>query len=268
MKKYILAIIIIIAVGVVWKLYEIRHPQGIKVEVPVAEEHKKFMDKGIDQDLVVKEIIEEPVVDVTIEEDTEVIEKEPEKINSINLAVPFTSQAPTANWDQPFQDACEEASLLMVDYYYRNKEMPSKEAVEDIFIKMIDWQEEFMNGDYDITIEETGQLAKGFFGYDSKIITDLTATKIRNLLREGFPVIVPANGHILINHNFTGDGPLYHMLVVKGFVDDKFITNDPGTRNGADFIYTEANLMNAIADWDNEKALTIGSKVGLILIDN
>ena len=69
----------------------------------------------------------------------------------------------------------------------------------------------------------------------------------------------------LINPNFTGNGPLYHMLVIKGFVDDKFITNDPGTRNGADFVYTEANLMNSIADWDKEKALTIGPKIGLIL---
>ena len=31
----------------------------------------------------------------------------------INLDIPFTSQAPSLNWDQPYQDFCEEASILM-----------------------------------------------------------------------------------------------------------------------------------------------------------
>ncbi|MFA6307267.1 MAG: C39 family peptidase [Patescibacteria group bacterium] len=272
MKKYIFVIIIIVILSGVWKIYEVRHPRSIKVDMPIAKEHQEFVDKNIDVDLFMEEIIKEDEilpqeeVEVPVPE-VPVIPVKPE-INSINLAVPFTSQAPTANWDQPFQDACEEASLLMVDYYYQNKNMPSKEAVENIFIDMVAWQEKFMEGNYDITIEETGQLAKGYFGYNVSVIPNLTATKIRNLLREGFPVIVPANGHILINPNFTGDGPKYHMLVIKGFVDDKFITNDPGTRNGADFVYTETNLMEAIADWDKEKALTVGPKNALILLEN
>ncbi|MCR4279964.1 MAG: hypothetical protein NUV82_00890, partial [Candidatus Komeilibacteria bacterium] len=35
-----------------------------------------------------------------------------------NLDVPFMSQAPHANWDLPYQEACEEASLIMVDYFW------------------------------------------------------------------------------------------------------------------------------------------------------
>ena len=35
----------------------------------------------------------------------------------INLDVPFTSQAPHLNWDQPYQDFCEEASVLMAVQY-------------------------------------------------------------------------------------------------------------------------------------------------------
>jgi hypothetical protein len=271
MKKILLAIILILISGIlVYK--KVSSPNIIKIDLPKAKEHQEFVDENISEDevdIIIEDIIEDEIVEPILEEDKKDEEDIVQiKINSINLDVPFTSQAPTANWEQPFQDACEEASILMVDYYYRNKSMPSKEAVEDIFIDMVDWQEEFMGGDYDITIAETGQLAKGLFNYNTKIIPDLTATKIRNLLREGFPVIVPADGHVLINHNFTGDGPKYHMLVVKGFVDDKFITNDPGTRNGKDFVYSEANLMDAIADWDKEKALTVGPKLGLILLEN
>src|SRR3989344_4989971 len=35
----------------------------------------------------------------------------------VNLPVPFTSQAPHANWDMPYQEACEEASALMAIRY-------------------------------------------------------------------------------------------------------------------------------------------------------
>ena len=36
---------------------------------------------------------------------------------TMNLSVPFTSQAPEQNWDEPWQDACEEAAVLMLDAY-------------------------------------------------------------------------------------------------------------------------------------------------------
>jgi len=273
MEKYVLAIIIISIGGLgLWVYSKNQPPELIVVDLPEAKVHQEFADNTIQEDkvdLIIEDIIDNEEDGLIVETNEKPIVKPiVEEINSINLAVPFTSQAPTANWDQPFQDACEEASVLMVAYYYQNKSMPSKEAVENILLEMINWQSDFMSGDYDINVEETGQFAKGFFGYNTKVIPDLTATKIRNFLREGFPVIVPANGHILNNPNFTGDGPKYHMLVIKGFVDDKFITNDPGTRNGENFVYTEANLMAAIADWDKEKALTVGPKVALILLEN
>jgi len=266
MKKYILAIIIIIGLGL-WWAYQSSRPEIIKIELPVAQDFDNFANENFNPELVVNDVPEELEVTEIPETADEIMEPEPivKQINDVNLAVPFTSQAPTANWEQPFQDACEEASILMTVYYYQNKKMPSALEVESILNSMVDWQAEFMNGTHDITVEETGQLAQGFFDYQAKVIPNLTAEKIREFLRMGQPMIVPANGHILDNPYFSGDGPDYHMLVVKGFVGDKFITNDPGTKRGADFIYTEENLLAAIADWDKEKALTVGPKVGLIL---
>jgi hypothetical protein len=75
---------------------------------------------------------------------------------------------------------------------------------------------------------------------------------------------VPADGKKLDNPNFKNGGPVYHMLVIKGFTGDKFITNDPGTRLGADFIYTQSNLMYSLADWDENKNAATGGKVGLV----
>jgi len=34
-------------------------------------------------------------------------------------------------------------------------------------------------------------------------------------------------------------------------MEDKFITNDPGTKRGENFAYKYQDLMNAIHDWNN-----------------
>jgi hypothetical protein len=210
----------------------------------------------------------EPGVEKKITATTSVVVTPPVQSASVNLAVPFTSQAPTGNWAQPFQDACEETSVLMVNYYYQNKPLPDKKAVETILVSMVDWQWKTWGKHYNLPVVEVADMAKALFNYNSEIITDLTADKIREQLRLDRPVIIPANGHLLANPYFTGTGPDYHMLVVKGFVGDKFITNDPGTRRGADFIYTETNLMYSIADWNKKESLANGPKVGLVLYNN
>src|SRR3989338_6436262 len=42
----------------------------------------------------------------------------------VNLDIPFTSQAPHLNWEQPYQDFCEEASVLMAVQYVRGDLIP------------------------------------------------------------------------------------------------------------------------------------------------
>lgn len=268
MKKYILVIIVVIILsGGVWA-YQNNQPKVIKMDLPVAQEFDYFAGKNFEVAPVDNGLPENLEVTDTLKSAEELVEPIPivQEVSSVNLAVPFTSQAPTANWDEPFQDACEEASLLMVDYYYQNKKMSSSSEVEDILISMVDKQKDFTDGIHrNITAQETSELANRLFGYRTELVTPLTADKIREILKTGRPVIVPADGHILDNPYFRGDGPDYHMLVIKGFVDDKFITNDPGTKRGADFVYTEANLMSAIFDWDTKKTLATGPKVGLVL---
>ncbi len=45
------------------------------------------------------------------------------------------------------------------------------------------------------------------------------------------------------------------MLVIKGYNKNGFITNDPGTRRGADFAYSYETLEKAISDWTAETGL-------------
>lgn len=226
----------------------------IEIDLPDA---KNYEDFNIKEELK-KEI--NNIINIDTEEE---IKKE------INLDIPFTSQAPTTNWEQPYQDACEEASILMVDYYYSKEELPSKEEVESILAEMINWQEENWKGHFNLPIIKVEELIKYFFEYKTEVIKDLNEEKIENYLDQGIPVIVPANGKELDNPNFSNGGPEYHMLVIKGYTEDNYITNDPGTRNGFNFIYTKENLLSSIADWDNKKSHTdMGLKNGLIILPN
>lgn len=173
----------------------------------------------------------------------------PEKLN---LAVPFTVQAPHANWVQPYEDACEEASSAMVHYYYSQQKFANADAADAELKEVFSWEDQTFGTNKDTTAEQTARILREHYGHKRVLVRyDITAEDIRAELRAGRPVIVPAYGKALGNPYFKNGGPVYHMLVIKGYIgDDTFITNDPGTRRGADYVYNVKTLMNAIHDWN------------------
>jgi hypothetical protein len=96
-----------------------------------------------------------------------------------------------------------------------------------------------------------------------RVVHDVTINSIKTEIAAGRPVIIPAAGKVLPNPNFKDGGPNYHMLVVKGYDANGFITNDPGTRLGENFRYTYDALINAIHDWDPTNILN-GQKAFLV----
>lgn len=171
----------------------------------------------------------------------------------MNLAVPFTSQAPNSNWDLPYQEACEEASVYMVHEFYEGAPAGKIDpAVADADLLAIVEYENTLFGDYkDSTAEQIATLVMQMYGYSRvDVIEDPTIDEIKTHVAAGRPVIVPSAGRELGNPNFTSPGPLYHMLVVKGYTATQFITNDPGTRRGADYVYAFDTIMDAMHDWN------------------
>lgn len=169
-----------------------------------------------------------------------------------NLNVPFTSQAPSGNWNLPFKEACEEASILMVDKFYKGQSFVSASGTEDEIKNIVDFEEQKLNFHLDTDAKQTAQIMKDYFGYTNvRVEYDITIDDIKKEIARGKPVIIPAAGRMLGNPNYRQPGPLYHMLVVKGYTQTKFITNDPGTRRGKDFTYSFDKFYNAIHDWDN-----------------
>lgn len=186
----------------------------------------------------------------------------------ILIAVPFTTQAPFSVWDQYHEETCEEASLLMVQYFLQKKPL-TKEIAERELQKMIAFQIKNY-GDYmDSTAEELVKLAADFYDLKKlKVVYDFSSEDLKKELAKGNPVIVPAAGRLLGNPNFTAPGPLYHALVLVGYDGDTIITNDPGTRKGEGYRYDIDVLFNAIHDFPGDKNKIETGRKAMIVIAN
>lgn len=215
----------------------------------------------------------DPAVEILVQAPTSTAPKEAPKVSQeespliFNLAVPFTPQAPHANWEQPYQDACEEASVAMVHYFYSKKTFTPEVADREI-LNFAAFEQKALGFDKDTTAEQTSEMARGFYGYKKvEVISNPTIDAIKKHIAAGRPVVLPVYGRALNNPYFTPPGPDYHMLVVKGYTRDKFITNDPGTKRGADYLYSFDVLMNAIHDF-NGGDVPNGKKVMIVIYPN
>lgn len=189
---------------------------------------------------------------------------------NINHRVPFTSQAPTAEWGQQiFQDGCEEASVLMAQAW-RNGETLTKESAFKNISALATWQKKKFGHSVDTDTADTQQfLLEEYLEVTDTIIRyDFTLDTLIDLTQKGI-VIVPTNGQKLGNPNYRAPGPLQHMLVIVGYDASlhEFITNDPGTRKGEGYRYPEATLYAAIRDYPTGKHLPIeGERKAMILV--
>ena len=81
-------------------------------------------------------------------------------------------------------------------------------------------------------------------------------------IAHGQPVIIPTAGRMLHNPYYTGDGPWYHMLVVTGYDQTYFYTNDVGTAKGERYPFPKQLLLDAIHDWmGQDERIGAGRKV-------
>jgi hypothetical protein len=167
--------------------------------------------------------------------------------------VPFTPQAPFADWnDQRQQDGCEEASALMAIKWTRNENLSREEAlseitgVSDYLLKKY--------GEYrDISSKDVvSWIFKDYFNYNKAIVRyGISPEDIIYELSKGNLIITAMNGQIMNNPYFTSPGPSRHMVVIRGYDIDRdiFITNDPGTRFGKNYEYSTEILFSAIRDY-------------------
>lgn len=185
------------------------------------------------------------------------------------LDVPFISQAPHANWDDPYQEACEEASMIMVYNYLKGISNITPDQADKQILDLVDY-ETSIGLPYDINTFEMQEVIQDYYSMDSTILTSesINVEEFKKQISQGNPIIIPAQGQQLNNPNFSNGGPEYHMLVIIGYDDKKelFITNDPGTRNGKQYEYSYETILDAIHDWTGDKSTVYkGEKRAIIL---
>ena len=219
--------------------------------------------ENVPEENVPNENIEEIETRITDSTDKEKTWSPPEVLpESVNLDVPFTSQAPHANWELPYQEACEEASALMAARFIQDRTIDSPEDADAAILQLVDYAES-QGIPIDATAEQTVTIINDIYNLNARV-EPFDWQAVKESLAQGYSVIVPAAGQELQNPYFTPPGPLYHMLVITGYTPTEVITNDPGTKRGANLAYTYETLENAIHDWNGGNVLS-GAKVMIIV---
>ena len=169
----------------------------------------------------------------------------------INLAIPFTSQAPNQNWVLPFKEFCEEASVLMVMSYVNRQLINNPDYASQKMLEIKTFEESRFGYYQDTNAEETAIIMREFYDYTRvRVVYDPKIEDIKKALGEGKAVIMPAAGRMLGNPYFQIPGPLYHMIVIKGYTKTgNFITNDPGTRKGKGYRYKADVLQTSLEEY-------------------
>ena len=175
--------------------------------------------------------------------------------------VPFTVQAPFAEWNDPiFQDACEEASMVMAEAWVTGTVLTKESAKKNIQALAV-FQKKKFGHSMDTSIQDTASLLDEYLHVFGMVRTGIEKDDIKRALSENRLVIVPTDGRKLKNPNFKQPGPPRHMLVIIGYdtATQEFITNDPGTRKGEGYRYPEDVLYGAILDYPTGKHAPVTS---------
>jgi hypothetical protein len=162
------------------------------------------------------------------------------------ISMPYTPQAPFANW-AVHEESCEEAAILMYHHFLLGEGAGQLNQIQaDKDLKALRaWQIANWGPEKDLDLTEVGRLAKEYWGYGYKVTEGVTSETIKRELVNGRPVLVPVMTHSLQNPHY-GREDTYHILVIKGYDTAGVITNDAGIREGMDYKYTWEVLWQAI----------------------
>lgn len=177
-----------------------------------------------------------------------------------HVDVPFTSQAPEGVWTEPWQNACEEASIIMIDNFYKGDTLTKDKARAEI-LKIFDIKTETVGPSKDESMETIAAIINtSDLNWNAKVVDNPTVGDIKNELANHRPVIAPVYAPLLENAPYTEGGIDYHVVVITGYDDEtgEFITHDPGTQRGEDVRYGYENFYNAINDFLTTKDYTAG----------
>lgn len=183
---------------------------------------------------------------------------EEKDVEKITLTVPYVSEAPEGIWSQPWANACEEASIMMIDQYYAGKKSVSVSEAKAYLQNLFDKEEILYNSSRNADSEEINKLAQDYTSFIGSIKRNPSLDEIKKEITEGRPVLSLHRGFDLKNPNIEFSPTLssYHTMVVVGFDNDKkmFIVHDPGDEKyGEKHWYSYSVFMDSLHDYDEAR---------------
>ncbi len=198
----------------------------------------------------------------------------PQLPTEVRRVIPFATQAPLGVWNDFYDEMCEEASAIVANAWLINDSRPILDPNEvDQELKNIsEFEKESIGTDVSTTIRQLRTVMIDYMSISPESLNMVEISselELKKLLVDNI-IIAPFAGKELKNPYFRGGGPRYHMLVITGYKEKSFITNDVGTKRGANFEYQSDLLISAIHDFipEDEGEISVGNKTVLIIKKN
>lgn len=180
------------------------------------------------------------------------------------LPVPFTSEVPDGRWVGPWKNACEEASVVMVESYYLGQKTITKSYAKQTMQKLFAWEDKKFGSNANTNATDTAKMLNEYSSISTTIVRHPALEEIKAELDAQHPVIALLDGFDLNNPNipFLQSGSGYHAFVIKGYDDatQEFIVNDDGDDiRGLDYRYSYDTIFGSLHDYNVQTKKTDGA---------
>lgn len=181
----------------------------------------------------------------------------------IILDVPYINEAPDGNFSGNWKNACEEASMIMVESYYMGKKSVGVKEAMDAMQILFNYEDMVYGSNADSNAQRTRDIINAKLNYTAVVVENPSIDQIKQQIQQKKPVITLHYGFDLHNPNipFAVNGSYYHQMVVIGYDDttEEFITHDDGDQEtGANHRYGYNLFMNSLHDFNHSTRRTDG----------
>lgn len=185
----------------------------------------------------------------------------------VDLPVPHIWEIPDGVWVKPWNNACEEASIVMVEDYYLNRgevKLPPAEIKRKL-TPLFNWEDRIFGSNADTDSKHTNRIISDFSSFEGTVKENPTLEEIKAELDAGHPLISFHYGYGLKNphHRFRRGGSSYHVMVITGYDDttQEFMINDSELKDGLDYRYPYAIIMDTLHDFNYSRRKADGTPV-------
>lgn len=165
---------------------------------------------------------------------------------TVVIDVPYTSQAPEGNWSEPWQNACEETSIAMVNAFYLREPINSISA-PGIILSVFNKKHEKLRESKDESFDDLATFIHTEYDWRVTERKYVESEDIEHEIDKHHPVFIAFDAREIPAAPFPEPKPDYHVAVIVGYDDvaKEFIFHDPGLSEGKEIRYTYEDVIKA-----------------------